>query len=238
MAKENAIIVALDVPDWQTAQHLVSELYPVVDFFKIGMELFTAEGPKVVEAVKAMGARVFLDLKYHDIPNTVKGAVAAAARLGVDMMTVHTAGGATMLRTAAEAVAALPQPPILLGVTVLTSIDEEMLSQELKVSARLAEQVIHLAKMAVSSGLQGIVASPLEIGSLRQALGNEAILVTPGIRPAWEKRDDQKRVATPTEALTLGADYLVIGRPITAARDPEAAAISIQQEIAGRGKEV
>ena len=234
----NPIIVALDVPDWHMAQDLVSELYPVVDFFKIGMELFTSEGPKVVQAVKAMGGRVFLDLKYHDIPNTVKGAVTAAARLGVDMLTVHASGGVTMLEAAAEAVASLSKPPILLGVTVLTSIDEEVLHEELRVRARLEEQVIHLAKMAINSGLQGVVASPLEISSLRRSLGNEAIIVTPGIRPAWEERDDQKRVATPEKALSLGANYLVIGRSITTARDRKAAALRILKEISGHGDEV
>ena len=233
--RDNPIIVALDVPSWQQARDLVAELSPVVGFFKIGMELFTAVGPKAVEAVQAAGGRVFLDLKYHDIPNTVKGAVAAAASLGVDMMTVHASGGAAMLQAATAGALQVSKPPVLLGVTVLTSIDAETLQSELHIRAGLAEQVVHLGKMAIDSGLQGIVASPLEIANLREALGEETIIVTPGIRPPWEKRDDQRRVATPREALALGADYLVIGRPITAATDPKAAATKILAELRADG---
>ena len=225
------MIVALDVPDWQAAQNLVDELYPVVDFFKIGMELFTAEGPRTIEGIKAVGGKVFLDLKYHDIPNTVKGAVAAAARLGVDMLTIHASGGTAMLEAAANAAALVPNPPILLGVTLLTSIDGETLENELRIREKLREYVIHLGEIAVESGLQGIVASPREVKGLRQALGREPVIVTPGIRPSWETMGVQKRVASPEEALRLGASYLVIGRPITAASDPRAAAKRILHSL-------
>lgn len=229
--KENPIIVALDVPTWPEAESLVAQLSPVVDFFKIGMELFTAAGPAAVEAVKAAGSRVFLDLKYHDIPNTVRGAVAAAARLRVDMLTVHTSGGALMMRAAAEAAGSAPHQPILLGVTVLTSIDAQILHRELRIEEELNDQVAHLGEMAVANGINGLVASPLEIAHLRQVLGDEVIIVTPGIRPAWEKPKDQRRVATPQEAIALGADYLVVGRPITAAPDPREAAMRILAEL-------
>ena len=225
------MIVALDVPDWQAAQNLVDELYPVVDFFKIGMELFTAEGPRTIEGIKAVGGKVFLDLKYHDIPNTVKGAVAAAARLGVDMLTIHASGGTAMLEAAANAAALVPNPPILLGVTLLTSIDGETLENELQIREELGEYVIHLGEIAIESGLQGIVASPREVKGLRQALGREPVIVTPGIRPSWETMGVQKRVASPEEALSLGASYLVIGRPITAASDPRAAAKRILHSL-------
>ena len=231
--KDNPIIVALDVSDWRAAQDLVDQLSSMVGFFKIGMELFTAEGPRVIQTVKETGGRVFLDLKYHDIPNTVKGAVAAAAGLGVDMLTVHASGGRAMLEPAVQSVASFPDPPILLGVTVLTSIDEETLISQLRVSSRVEEQVVHLGRMAIGSGLQGVVASPLEISSLRHALGKEAVIVTPGIRPAWYRQGDQKRVTTPQEAVSLGADYLVIGRPITAASNPREAASRILQDLQG-----
>ncbi|NMB45097.1 MAG: orotidine-5'-phosphate decarboxylase [Firmicutes bacterium] len=232
------IIVALDVPDLRTAQKLVDELHPLVGFFKIGLELFTAEGLNAIETVKAAGGRVFLDLKYHDIPNTVKRAVMAACSLGVDMLTIHASGGANMLMAAAEAASLAPHPPILLGVTVLTSIDAEALYSELKVRVKLEEHVVHLGKMAMKSGLQGIVASPLETDRLRHALGNEAIIICPGVRPAWAQRDDQKRVATPEKALSLGADYVVIGRPITKAHDPRGVTTKILQGISKYRKEV
>ncbi|NMB25814.1 MAG: orotidine-5'-phosphate decarboxylase [Firmicutes bacterium] len=227
----NPIIVALDVPSWQQAQDLVVELSPVVDFFKIGMELFTAVGPKAIRAIKAEGCKVFLDLKYHDIPNTVKGAVGAATALGVDMMTIHASGGRTMLQAAVAGANESTKAPILLGVTVLTSIDTHVLQSELQVQAEVTDQVVHLGKLSIGSGLQGVVASPLEITNLRMALGDEAVIVTPGIRPPWDERGDQRRVATPQEAIVQGADYLVIGRPITAAKDPRAAAARIAAEL-------
>ncbi len=233
MPEENPIIVALDVPDWPAARELVDELYPVVSFFKIGMELFTAEGPRTIEAIKAIGGKVFLDLKYHDIPNTLKGAIAAAARLGVDMLTIHISGGTAMLEAAAHAAALAPNPLILLGVTVLTSIDGDTLQNELRIKEGLEDYVVYLGKMAIESGLQGIVASPREVKGLRQALGKEALIVTPGIRPSWGTRGDQRRVASPQEALALGASYLVIGRPITAASDPLGAAERILEELSG-----
>lgn len=236
MPEENRIIAALDVPDWPAARKLVDELFPVVSFFKIGMELFTAEGPRTIEAIKALGGKVFLDLKYHDIPNTVKGAVAAAARLGVDMLTIHISGGTAMLEAAAEAAALACNPPILLGVTVLTSIDGETMHNELRIRDEVEDYVIHLGNMAIESGLQGIVASPREVKGLRQALGKDAVIVTPGIRPSWETRGDQRRVASPGEALALGASYLVIGRPITAASDPLGAANRILEELSGHTK--
>lgn len=227
----NPIIVALDVPSWEEARDLVLELSPVVDFFKVGMELFTAVGPETVSAVKAEGCKVFLDLKYHDIPNTVKGAVGAATALGVDMMTIHASGGKAMLEAAAAGAGGGTTSPVLLGVTVLTSIDTGILQSELKVQGEVADQVVHLGRLSLDSGLQGVVASPLEIANLRRVLGDEAVIVTPGIRPPWDERGDQRRVATPKEALAQGADYLVIGRPITAAKDPKAAAARIVAEL-------
>ena len=214
----------------------LDRLRGIVDGCKIGTQLFTAAGPAAVEAAHKRGFRVFLDLKFHDIPNTVAGAVREATRLGVFMLNVHAGGGIAMMRAAAEAAAraagdaGVPRP-IVLGVTVLTSLDRRALDVELGVSSSVAGHVLRLAEGARTAGLDGCVASPLEIGLLRRALGRGWVIVTPGIRPAGAGADDQARTATPAAAIAAGADYLVVGRPITAAADPGAAAFGIVAEL-------
>ncbi|MGH7391919.1 MAG: orotidine-5'-phosphate decarboxylase [Candidatus Rokuibacteriota bacterium] len=266
------MLVAVDVDGLAEATGLLDRLAGVVGGCKIGSQLFTAAGPAAVEAARKRGFRVFLDLKFHDIPNTVAGAVREAARLGVFMLNVHASGGLAMMRAAAEAAAksaaefGLPRP-ICLGVTVLTSLDRRVLDAELGVTATIEAHVLHLARLTREAGLDGCVASPREIGPLRINLGTKWVIVTPGIRPSAPHRaspggrveatrpddpdatpqretgssgglggappsdDDQVRIATPRAALAAGADYLVIGRPITAAADPAAAARGILEEL-------
>ena len=227
----NPIIVALDVSDPERAIDLAGRLAPVVGIFKIGSELFTTAGPEVVRRIRGMGAQVFLDLKFHDIPNTVAKAVAAPTQLDVQMLTIHASGGLEMMR-AAEAAAnqsALEcghKAPLVLGVTVLTSLDGGVLS-EVGCGTNVGTQVELLATLAVRAGLRGLVCSPLEIAGLRQILPDNVQLVTPGIRTGNEPADDQKRTLTPSEAIAAGANWLVIGRPIYAANDPRAAAENI-----------
>ncbi len=227
----NPVIVALDVSEAETAWQLAAQLAPVVGAFKIGGELFTSAGPEIVRRIRATGAAVFLDLKFHDIPNTVAKSVAAATRLDVQMITIHTGGGCEMMQAAEQAAqeTALQTgrpAPLVLGVTVLTSMDENNL-RDLGVSAGTGEQVERLAKLAVKAGLRGLVCSPLEITALRRIVPAEMRLVTPGIRTGKEKADDQKRTLGPREALDAGANWLVIGRPIYAAENPRAAAEAI-----------
>jgi len=227
----NPVFVALDLPTKEAALTLARDLAPVVGGFKIGSELFTSVGPDIVRAVRAMGAEVFLDLKFHDIPNTVAKAVAAATRLDVKMLTIHTSGGLEMMRAAEDAARATAQesgraPPLVLGVTVLTSMDGRTLS-ELGWKSDVGKQVERLADLAVRAGLRGLVCSPLEIARLRQVLPENIELVTPGIRTGGEQPDDQKRTLTPKEAMDAGASWLVIGRPIYAASNPRAAAEGI-----------
>lgn len=223
------LIVALDFPTQTKALALVSVLAGSVSTYKIGLQLYTAAGPAIVQAVAATGAKVFLDLKLHDIPNTVAKAVTAAGELGVQMLTVHLSGGSAMLKAAVEG-----KPPhlSLLGVTVLTSATQETLG-EIGIDSDLRDQVIRLADLGKNSGVDGLITSPHEVGVLLARLGPEITLVTPGVRPAWAAADDQKRFTTPREALKSGADYLVIGRPITAAPDPQAAVERIVEELAG-----
>lgn len=225
------LIVALDVADLASAAALVDRLYPAVTLFKVGLQLFTAEGPRAVEAVQQRGGRVFLDLKLHDIPNTVAGAVREAARLGVEMCTLHVSGGRSMLQAAVQAVAGSNAHMQLLAVTVLTSLDSRSLEEVVGSQLDVAAQVVRLASLAREAGLDGVVASPHEIGVLRATLGPSMRLVIPGIRPAWASTDDQRRVMTPQEAAVAGADYLVIGRPITAAADPVQATSRILDEL-------
>ena len=220
----NPIIAALDVSTAEEALALAQAVAPAVGAFKIGKELFVAEGPDIVRRVRDTGAAVFLDLKFHDIPNTVAKAVTSAARLDVQLLTVHASGGTAMLRAAQEA--AGDNGPLVLGVTVLTSMDESDLA-ELGIQKTPAEQVHHLAKLATTAGLRGLVCSPQEIAPLRELLPAEVQLVTPGIRPAGSASGDQKRVMTPADAINAGADWLVIGRPIYAAENPRAAAEAI-----------
>jgi orotidine-5'-phosphate decarboxylase len=223
------LIVALDFPTPAKALALVSVLSDSVSTYKIGLQLYTAAGPAIVQAVAATGAKIFLDLKLHDIPNTVAKAVAAAGELGVHMLTVHLSGGSAMLRAAVEA-----KPPglSLLGVTVLTSANQETLA-ETGIASELQAQVVRLAELGQKCGVDGLITSPQEVRVLREQIGQEMILVTPGVRPAWAAADDQKRFTTPSEALKSGADYLVIGRPITANADPPAAIKRLLEEIGG-----
>jgi orotidine-5'-phosphate decarboxylase len=226
------LIVALDVPSAEAALRLVKKLDGVCHWFKIGMELFTAAGPSIVEKLVAGGCSVFLDLKFHDIPNTVAGAVRSATKLGARMITLHAAGGPAMLAAAREALAGLADPPQLLAVTVLTSIDDAQLKAT-GIARTPAKQVELLARMGLGSGIRGFVCSPQEVAALRALTGRDGVLVVPGIRPAGSGAGDQARLATPAEALRKGASYLVVGRPITQAADPAAAAEAIVREMAG-----
>jgi orotidine-5'-phosphate decarboxylase len=224
------LIVALDVPDAPAAVRLAARLEDTCQWFKVGMELFTSAGPAVIEPLLSRGHSVFLDLKFHDIPNTVAGAVRSAAALGVHMLTVHAAGGPAMLAAAHAALQGLPNPPQLLAVTVLTSMDSAQLAAT-GISNSPASHVEALAEMALAQNIRGFVCSPQEAARLRALTGPEGILVIPGIRPAGAGTGDQKRIATPAEALRLGASYLVIGRPITQAPDPAEAAQAILREM-------
>jgi len=219
------IIVALDVPSKNDALRLIEQLRGGISFFKIGLQLYTAEGPEVVRAVLATGAKVWLDLKLHDIPNTVGRAVESASDLGVQMLTIHLFGGSEMIRAA---VAARKSKMSILGVTVLTSSSEQTL-HEIGISNKPGDQVLRLAKLGVENGIDGVVASPHEIKSLRAAFGNK--IAVQGIRPTWAKPDDQKRFMTPREALEAGADYIGIGRPITKHPTPREAVEKILDEI-------
>jgi orotidine-5'-phosphate decarboxylase len=232
---QNPIIVALDVPTAEQAEKLARELAPAVGAFKIGKELFVSAGPDIVRKIRATGASVFLDLKFHDIPNTVAKAVAAATRLDVQMLTIHTSGGSEMMRAAEKsaqdtAKTAGTTPPLVLGVTVLTSANNATLA-EIGCEPDTENQVLRLARLAVLSGLRGLVCSPLEIGALRNTIPPDVQLVTPGIRTGAEPADDQKRTLTPREAIQAGANWLVIGRPICAAANPRAAAEKILESI-------
>jgi orotidine-5'-phosphate decarboxylase len=223
------IIVALDLPDFASALAMVDRLEGSVRWFKVGLELYLAEGRRVVEAVRSRGFSVFLDLKLHDIPNQVASAVRSAAATGAQMLTVHAAGGPAMLAGAAEAATSLASPPKLLAVTVLTSLDEAQL-HAIGVPGSPADQVLRLATMAYRAGIRGFVSSAEEVAALRSEFA-DATLVTPGIRPSGADPGDQKRIATPAVALAAGSDYLVVGRPITQAVDPAAAVREILREI-------
>src|ERR1700686_3926713 len=221
------VIVALDFPTQAKALALVSVLSDSVSIYKIGLQLYTVAGPEIVRAVAATGAKIFLDLKLHDIPNTVAKAVGAAGELNVQMLSVHLSGGRAMLQAAA---AAKSPGLLLLGVTVLTSSTQETLT-ETGVNSPLETQAIRLGQLRKHCGIEGLITSPREGRALRENLGSEITLVTPGVRPAWAAADDQKRFTTPAEALKNGADYLVIGRPITAAAEPRAAMERLLDEI-------
>lgn len=216
---DSKIIVALDFPDAKSAYQLVDQLNPELCKLKVGKELYTAEGRSFVTELVKRGYQVFLDLKFHDIPNTVANACAVAADLGVWMMNVHASGGRKMMETASNRLAQLSDRPLLIGVTILTSLSEEEI-HEIGYSGTPEENVLRLARLAASSGLDGIVCSPLEAAPVRESVADEFLLVTPGVRPAFASTDDQKRIKTPADALNAGSSYLVIGRPITAAEDP------------------
>ena len=229
----NKLLIALDVNDRASALSLVDDLKDVVGGFKVGSQLFLSEGPEIIETLTAQGVRIFLDLKFHDIPNTVANAVSAAVKMGIWMLTVHTMGGTDMLRAAAKAAADNIKTtghtkPIIVGVTVLTSHNTENLP-ELGITRPLANQVTSLALMAKEAGLDGVVCSPLEAASLREQCGQDFVLVTPGIRSqhSTTKSADQRRTLGPSEALRAGSNYLVVGRPVIAAQNPHAAAKEI-----------
>lgn len=232
MRTESRVIVALDVPALREATNLAARLAPYLAAVKIGSQLFTAEGPRAVRAMHDLGLRVFLDLKFHDIPNTVAGAIVSARALGVWMMNVHASGGAAMLKAAAQAVAASPlgERPLILAVTVLTSLSETDIKTTLGTTRTVPQQVEHLARETQAAGLDGVVASPHEIGLIRKACGPGFLIVTPGVRPADGAINDQHRVMTPGEAVAAGADFVVVGRPILAAADPVEAARRIAAE--------
>ena len=226
------LIVALDVNNRQEAVEKVKAIGDSVGFYKIGLELFTAEGPDVVKAVKDLGKRIFLDLKFHDIPRTVERAVKSGGKLGVDLMTIHSVGGKAMIRAAADAAAEFgANGPKILAVTVLTSLDQTDL-EDVGIKDRTpAEQVEAMARFAVDNGANGLVCSPREVGNLSKMLKAGTLFITPGVRPAGSAVGDQKRVATPAEAVRDGATHLVVGRPILAAEDPVAAAKAIRAEM-------
>jgi orotidine-5'-phosphate decarboxylase len=234
----NRLIIALDVDELERARQLVSLLKGAVGMFKIGKQLFTRYGPQAVAMVQDLGGEVFLDLKFHDIPNTVARAAEEAVRHGVCMFNVHASGGFGMMQQTVAAVqagaAALKQRrPLVLGVTVLTSLAAKDLT-DLGINGTVAEQVVRLARLARSAGLDGVVASPLEIAMIKKECGRDFLVVTPGVRPAASAAGDQKRVLTPGGAIRNGADYIVVGRPITGAADPLQAAQDIVKEIEDR----
>jgi len=225
---KDKIIVALDVASPAEARDLVQQLSSQIGWFKIGLQLFTAAGPAIVREIKQTGAKVFLDLKLHDIPNTVRHAVRSARELGADMFTIHLCGGAEMCRAAVEACSG--SSTSLLGVTVLTSQNDQTLA-EVGIKANVAEQALLLATLAKATGVSGLIASPHEISSLRERFGSYFTIVTPGVRPIGADQADQKRVMTPAQALNAGSDFLVIGRSITGAADPLAALNQILAEV-------
>ena len=233
---QNQLIVALDIENLAAANQLVATLSDEVKWFKIGKQLFTAVGPAAVKLLREAEKNIFLDLKFHDIPNTVAGAVASGTKVGANMINMHASGGLEMMRAARETAEkqafelGIPKPT-LLGVTILTSIDEANFQRDFGTQRTLDDQVAHQAELSQKAGLDGVCASPLEIGLIRKACGEDFVIVTPGVRPVWAAANDQQRVMTPAEAIDAGADYIVVGRPITAADNPREAARAILQEI-------
>jgi len=237
MNARDRLIVALDVPTCEEAEELVDVLSPEVDIFKVGIAPFTAYGQKILEKLKIIGKKVFLDLKVHDIPNTVRNAAKAAAEQGVYMMNFHCLGGRKMMESAIEGAregfsGPREEFPILLGVTILTSMDRETMNG-LGMAGEVEDKVVSLARTAKEAGLHGVVASAKEAAKIKKECGSAFKIVTPGIRPEWAAKGDQKRVLSPKQALAEGADYLVVGRPIVAAKDPLARARDILNEIKG-----
>jgi orotidine-5'-phosphate decarboxylase len=227
-AAKDKIIVPLDVPTAQAARELIEAIGGAVGFFKVGNQLFTSAGPNIVKEVRASGSKVFLDLKYHDIPNTVRHAVESASALGVDMLTIHLSGGRAMCEAAV--VGRGMSNVLILGVTVLTSLNDVALS-EVGFRGSVEDEVLLLAELAKNVGITGLVASPQELCILRERFGSLFTTVIPGIRPTWSESGDQKRILTPRQAAEAGADYLVIGRPITASKDPKTALQRIVDEL-------
>ena len=231
MDPRQRLIVALDVSTTAAARKIVTAVGDSASTYKVGMQLYTAEGPAVVRELVAAGRRVFLDLKYHDIPNTVGAAVTEAARLGVSMLTVHAAGGGKMLRAAVEAARGADSDMLVLAVTMLTSLSDADLPT-LGLRGGVVEQVLRLGALALANGCRGLVASAHECAALREEFGNDFTIVTPGVRPAGSGADDQARVVTPAEAIAAGATHIVVGRPITEAKDPAAEARAILGQLA------
>jgi orotidine-5'-phosphate decarboxylase len=228
LTTKDKIIVALDLPSVDEARKLISVLGDDVSWYKIGLQLFSLGGPAFLQEVKESGAKIFLDLKFHDIPNTVRSAVESSCTLGADMLTIHLCGGTEMCQAAVEGRGT--SSTVLLGVTVLTSQTEATLF-EIGIHRSLTQQVLSLATLAKATGVTGLIASPLELEPLRNKFGKDLVIVTPGVRPTWSTAGDQKRFTTPADALKLGADYLVIGRPITASPDPKSAFSRIASEL-------
>ena len=224
------LIVALDVSSAREALKIVASLGDSVQIYKVGMQLYTAEGPQVVRDLVGSGRKVFLDLKYHDIPNTVAAAVREAAKLGVSMLTVHASGGTKMLHAAVEAAREKDSGPQILAVSILTSMDDQDLN-EIGVHGQVVDQVVWLASLALEAGCAGVVSSPREVKTLREKLGSDFLAITPGVRPAGAEHGDQARVTTPGEAIAAGATHIVVGRPITAAANPAEEAAKILQEL-------
>ncbi|MGC1454952.1 MAG: orotidine-5'-phosphate decarboxylase [Nitrospirota bacterium] len=233
---KDRLALALDVDNDREALAIVAELKDSVGLFKVGLQLFTAYGPDIVRRITGMGGRVFLDLKYHDIPNTVAKASAEAVKLGVSIFNVHSLGGLDMMKAAAESAKETAEKlklplPVLLAVTILTSMNEKSMRKELKITRSLRREVAHLARLAQRAGMHGVVASPQEIKTLRRAVRGEFIILTPGVRPEWADKDDQQRIMTPGEAVKSGADYIVVGRPVLKASDRRAAVEKILEEM-------
>jgi len=229
---KDQVLIALDVSSRREAMKLVESLHDLVGMFKIGLQLYTAEGPDLVRSIVGAGGKVFLDLKFHDIPNTARHAALEAARLGVSMMTIHTSGGAAMMQAVAdelrEKISGIR--PLVVGVTVLTSLDDSGL-REIGVSSSMEDQVLRLAKLAENCGLDGVVCSPREIELIRSGVGRGFKIVTPGVRMPGQAADDQQRTATPREALASGADYIVVGRAVTNAHHPRSALEGLLQSL-------
>lgn len=221
------IIVALDVSSERDVEEVLSKL-PAARFVKVGMELFYSTGPSLVQRLKERGLRVFLDLKVHDIPNTAAGAMRSLSKLGCDLLNLHCAGGLEMMQRAKEAVS---EQTTLIGVTQLTSTNQQILNEQLGIAGTVEESVLNYAKLAKDAGLAGVVCSPLEVTALKHVCGKEFLAITPGVRPQGASNQDQKRIMTPGEAIKAGSDYLVIGRPIVANEDPNGAFLKILEEI-------
>ena len=233
---KDKLILALDVDGRDGALRIVNQLKGCINIFKVGLQLFTREGPEIIRLVQETGANVFLDAKYHDIPNTVANAGRMATRLGVYMFNVHALGGYEMMAMTVEATRKMAEElgvrrPIILGVTILTSIDQKMLESEMGIGRNMEDEIVHLASLAKKAGLDGVIASPKEIGIIRKTCGQDFIILTPGIRPGWAGKDDQRRTMTPGEAVQSGANFLVVGRPILQAADPLKAANKILEEM-------
>jgi orotidine-5'-phosphate decarboxylase len=234
------LIVALDIGDLEQVKELVQLLAPQVGMFKVGKQLFTSAGPQAVRLIQELGGDVFLDLKFHDIPNTVAKAAVEATRLGVKMFNVHASGSLEMMRATVKEVRRIChqqnlRKPIMLAVTVLTSLNQDDLKR-VGVDGQMADQVVRLALLTKEAGMDGVVASPHEVADIRSACGRRFVIVTPGIRPADSRRNDQQRVMTPAQAVAASVDYIVVGRPVLEAKDPVAAAREIIAEMEGGGK--